>query len=279
MAKLGREVGAAGFCFRSFGVRVGVRVNTPELLDKIHQHLPPGWCPQRSPEVDRLYFFRAAVPDQRRGIKRLHLLFGNLEMLARTGDLDEFVNAFESDANTYIAQAAGNRFFVHAGVVGWKGRAIVIPGRSFSGKTILVSEFLKHGATYYSDEFAVFDRHGCVYPFPGPLGIRDGTTHRQLRVPVHEFARKVGTHSLPVGFLLLTHYRQSAQWRPTACSPGKGMLSLLANSLSARQRPAETLRSLQKVVGGVTILEGARGEAASVVKSFLRRHKSGSLRV
>ena len=43
-------------------------------------------------------------------------------------------------------------------IVTWgRGRAIVIPGRTFSGKSTLVAELVRAGATYYSDEYAVED--------------------------------------------------------------------------------------------------------------------------
>jgi len=83
--------------------------------------------------------------------------------------------------STHIAETAHDRFFVHAGVVGWNGRAIVIPGQSKIGKTTLVEEFLRIGATYYSDEFAVFDRRGYVHPFARPLRVRtDGLQRKTL---------------------------------------------------------------------------------------------------
>ena len=62
---------------------------------------------------------------------------------------------------------------MHAGVVGWNGRALLLPGRTLSGKTTLVAELLRAGATYYSDELAVLDARGRVHPFPKPLAIRE----------------------------------------------------------------------------------------------------------
>ena len=53
----------------------------------------------------------------------------------------------------------------HAGVVGWRGRAIVIPGRSHAGKSTLVAELVRRGAVYYCDEFAVLHETGRVHPY------------------------------------------------------------------------------------------------------------------
>jgi hypothetical protein len=196
-------------------------------------------------------------------------LYGNAQRLSRTVNVDELLGVFESDLNVYIAQTTPRRFFVHAGVVGWKGRAIVMPGRSYSGKTTLVKEFLERGATYYSDEFAVFDGRGHVYPFARPLAIREKTTQRQTKVSAEELGGSTGVKPLPVGLLLFTQYHDSTRWQPRAMSPGKAALGLLANALSARQQPERALAFLEKAVHGARILNGARGEAKDLVRTIL----------
>lgn len=202
-------------------------------------------------------------------MQRLHLLYGDLQNLARTGDQEELFEAFESDLNNFVGRSARRRIFVHAGVVGWRGRAIVIPGRSYSGKTTLVKEFLRFGATYYSDEFAVLDGRGYVDPFAKPLAMREETTQRQSKTSPEELGVETGVKPLPVGLLLFTHYQDSARWHPSAISPGRAALGLLANALSAREQPERTLTFLERVVRGARILRGVRGEAKDVVRVIL----------
>jgi hypothetical protein len=221
--------------------------------------------------VERLYSFVIGAGEARPGVRHLSLLYGDLQNLARTGSGDELLEAFESDVNVYIAQATRRWFFVHAGVVAWKGRAIVIPGRSFSGKTVLVKEFLRAGATYYSDEFAVFDECGQVHPFPRSLAIRQGEPPTRTRVPAEDLGSQTGVQPLPVGTVLLTRYRAGARWRPRTLSWGKGTLGLLANSLSARSRPKLTMATLGKAVCRARILSGTRGEASETVDFVLRQ--------
>ncbi len=48
MQKIDRLGWAAGTCFVSFGVRLGIRVNEPEVLLRIPQYLPPGVRPAKS---------------------------------------------------------------------------------------------------------------------------------------------------------------------------------------------------------------------------------------
>src|SRR5690606_18912213 len=57
------------------------------------------------------------------------------EPTSYTGHLD----FYESYLRIKIAEYARNVVFVHAGVAAWKGKAIVIPGNSYSGKTTLVA--------------------------------------------------------------------------------------------------------------------------------------------
>jgi len=58
-------------------------------------------------------------------------------------------------------------------VVAWRGRAILLPGRSYVGKSTLVMELVRAGAVYYSDEYAVLDARGRVHPFAQPVALRE----------------------------------------------------------------------------------------------------------
>ena len=271
MAKLDRLVWAEGMSFTSFGVPVGVRVSQPELLDRVLARIPEGWKRTRSTVVDRLYCLIAGGARSGRNMRSFHLLYADVQRLARSENLLELLEIFESDLTSYIAQAARPWLFVHAGVIGWKERAILIPGRSFSGKSTLVKAFLHAGATYYSDEFAVLDERGRVHPFPKPLSIRAGSEEKQVRVRVEELGAKTGVAPLPVGLVLLTQFESALSWRPRELSYGQGVLGLLSNTPAARVRPDCALKILAASVGNATILRGKRGEAAETVQSILGR--------
>src|ERR1700755_3553056 len=136
MSKIDRLGWAAGFAFESYGVRVGVRTNDPAALERLSAHLPPGWKPARAGRVERLYsIFAPSDATRARGVRRFHLLYGDAGRLARTQDLSEALEAFDSALQLYVAASARRRLFVHAGVVSWRGRAILLPGRSFAGKS------------------------------------------------------------------------------------------------------------------------------------------------
>jgi hypothetical protein len=199
-----------------------------------------------------------------------HLLYANDQRLARTEDLGQLVETFESDLSSYIAQAAQHWFFVHAGVVGWKGQAIIIPGHSYSGKTVLVKEFLQAGAKYYSDEFAVVDGQGWVHPFPRLLSVRTENGQTRTRIRAEDLGSETGTGPLPVGLLLWTRYKADAHWRPRILSSGRGVLALLANALTARIQPERAFAAFEKTACQARVLKGVRGDAKETVESVLK---------
>lgn len=221
--------------------------------------------------MSRLYSFYVNRGERRRGVRRFHTLYSDHKILLRSENETDLYEEFERDVDTFIARTSSTRLFVHAGVVGWNGRAIVIPGRSYSGKSTLVAEFLHAGATYYSDEFAVFDRKGYVHPFSRPLAIRVEGSDKQTRKAAHEFGSKTGSKPLPVGLVILTRYKKSKAWNPRTTSPGRSVLKLLANALAARSNPERALRILTQVNEGTHFLSGARGEASEVVSTVQER--------
>ena len=125
-------------------------------------------------------------------------LYAGTNLVADGRTLTDAGRALAAHAELFVAEHATDHLFVHAGVVGWEDRAIVMPGASFAGKTTLVRAWLEAGATYYSDEFAVLDRDGRVHPFARPLAIRDGSTALTHRVPAAGSAPGPGRRPCPL---------------------------------------------------------------------------------
>jgi len=249
---------ASGTCFEAFGVRVGVRSNESELLGRLEPHLPPGWAPSSSPLVDRL--FSLWVDGGEPGAEAAS---GDAARTVRAGDLPTGLSRLESEIRQGIAAASRRRTFVHAGVVGHGGRAIVIPGRSRSGKTTLVAELVRAGAVYYSDEFAVLDARGRVHPFAKPLSVRgeNGCDRHARRTPPEDLGGTRGVDPIPVALVALPAYRPGAIWTPSFPTPGEAVLEMLAHTVPARLRPEASLRALERVVSRARVLKGERGEA------------------
>ena len=191
--------------------------------------------------------------------------------IADASNLTDAAQSLAAHAEFFVAEHAPNHLFVHAGVVGWKGHAIVMPGSSFAGKTTLVQAWLEAGATYYSDEFAVLDCAGRVHPFARPLAIRDGSTVGSRRVPVASLGAESGTTPMPIGLVLATSYRPGARWRPRRLTPALALLELMRHTVAARGNPTHSMPILKQAVSDGVAFAGVRGEAPPLV-SWVRNH-------
>src|SRR5262249_30425794 len=138
MSKLDRVAWAGGIAFLTHGIRVGIRVDDPAVLDRLPPHLPPGCKPLVGPVVKYLYSLRAARNGGGRGERPDHRLYTGPRVTSSATDLEKTLDDLATSLEFAVAVSAQRFLFVHAGVVGWRGRAILIPGRSGSGKTTLV---------------------------------------------------------------------------------------------------------------------------------------------
>jgi hypothetical protein len=268
MERLDRLAWTHAVAFESYGLRFGVRTNQAGLLDMLADRFPPGWRPSPSPIVDWLFsLWMGGEPTG--SVRRFNLLYAGVRVRARAHDPAVVVDGLEADLRQAVAARARRHVFVHAGVVAWGDQAILLPGRSFSGKTTLVRELVRAGAVYYSDEFAVVDASGRVHPFAKPLSIREGNGVR--RCAVEEIGGVSGGRPLRVAAVIFTEHRAGARWRPVRQTAAAGLLSLLRHAVPVRRRPKATLAALEKLVSGAAIWTGPRGEAAATARAVLAR--------
>ena len=271
MEKIDRLGWAAGIAFVSYGLRIGIRVSSPEIMDRIERVLPPQARPARGPRVGCLYSLIVSGTKVGSNVRRFNILYADAVPLARTKNTDLVLEALERDLQLHVAERAHRRVFVHAGVVGWRGRAIVIPGRTMSGKTTLVRALVRAGATYYSDEYAVLDEKGRVHPYPKPMSVRENGGGRAKKIIPETLGGTTGVRPLPVGLVVATSYREGARWRPRALSPGRAVMELLAHTVSARRDPERAFATLRLATDEAMVIKGARGEADEIAEVLLGR--------
>jgi hypothetical protein len=266
MEQLDRLGWAAAQSWECHGVRFALRVQRG-ALPPLGALLPPHTTARAARRVDRLYsLIRPDGAGARRGVRRHHLLYGDTQLLGRALDPAELLTLLGDDLKLRVAELAPRRVFVHAGVVGWRGRAILLPGASQAGKSTLVAELVRRGATYYSDEFAVLDGRGRVWPFARPISLR-GEPGEAPRAIAPESLGAVGEGPLPVGLVWLTRHARAEA--PQTLSPGRAALAILAHATAARRRPQAVLAAIGALVRRVPVLDGARGEAGSAAARLL----------
>ena len=258
---------AEGMVFSSFGVRMGLRVNCPGGLARLVPHLPPFWRSEKGDVVEHLFYvvLHDDTPGSR--IRRLNLAYYNGALIARSRHPGEVLRTLEEEFQLCTARNSPLGLFVHAGVVAWRGRAILLPGASGVGKTTLVRSLLELGASYLSDEYALIDDEGLVHPFPRRLRLRrpqGGDDTVQVECP---FPSEQG---LPIGLVLSTRYRPRGRWKPRRLTPGLAVLELLSNTVQARSQPVRSLHILTRVALSAPVFRTPRPEAEESARFILR---------
>ena len=271
MRRLNRLGWVAGLSIVAFGVRIGVRSTSRGALERVFPHLPLGWKKCASNKVELLYSLIARPEEPNAKPRSRYMLYVGQHREIGSTDLDKVYAVLEEDMLLHVASWATRRIFVHSGAVGWKDRAILIPGGSQSGKSTLVAELVRAGATYYSDEHAVLDDRGRLHPYPRPLSLRNGKGRAARKVPVESLGGTAGKKPIPVSLVVATRYETGRVWRPRKVTPGRAVLELLAHTVPARRVPERTMATLAAAMEGATLLKGVRGEAEDMVDSLLER--------
>ncbi len=201
-----------------------------------------------------------------RSTENYHALYQNGELILTNPRATVLVDQLERQLQLDIGSHAPEAVFVHAGVVVWKGRAIVLPGPSHHGKSTFTDALVKQGATYFSDEFAVVGHDGLIYPY------RRALTLRQASGPPRRVIHRVKPDQISlcrIGMVVDCRYKPGARWNPKEISLGEGVLSLFSNTVSARLTPQRDLRYLAKAMQGVRAYRTLRGDAVLAAKKLL----------
>ena len=254
------------FVFKCYGVAVAIQCIDRGLLAEAEERL-------RAALLDRIEIIDNIFDTSAKHCFKIGLYNGSYYYSANGSEGSwnpvRFIvlNFLESMVRLTIAEHAVGRVFIHSGVVAWNGRAMLIPGNSYSGKSTLIAELVKNGAVYYSDEYAILDENGLVHPFPRPLAMRGIVSeHEQIDVSVESLGGIYGHEPIPVGMVLITEFKEDAKWEPIALGPGKGILEIIPHTISIRFNTKFALGVLNKVVAGALVIKSQRHDAKKFAK-------------
>ena len=245
---------AAGAAGTFGGRRLGLRVTHGAMLEAMRPALPPILSPlPQDALVDALF---SVVTHESPSLH--HSLYAGAHLINRSGDLALLLHELERYIDMMLAFTVRDRVFLHAGVAGVGGRAILLPGVSGAGKSTLVRALVARGATYYSDDCAIVDDEGLVHAYPRGRG---APSPRDEPPPI------------PVDSIVFTHHSSAHDPHdaaPRVLEGGAVVLALLRHATSARSRPAQALAVLARVARGARAYEAPRGEAAPFAARILR---------
>jgi hypothetical protein len=256
------------FCFESYGVPVAIECDSDEILSR-------AVATTRSALLERVFeipfdqaeqrFLLRSNPDASCSV----IQNGELMITEDPNDF-RFWKFFNGLVRILVAEHAKSVVFVHAGVVGWRGGAIVLPGSSFAGKTTLVADLIRCGAEYYSDEYAVFDETGLVQAFPRKLWLRtSGPFIDEQAISVEELGGRVASSPAPVKSVLFSKFEAEAKWEPEILTPGQGMMEILPQTIAIRQNTEFVIKILKKAIGSAIIVKSPRPDVANFTRAFL----------
>jgi hypothetical protein len=198
------------------------------------------------------------------------------DVLAQDESLDLVIEQLGAHLTLHIAEYSPDYVFVHAGVVAWHGRALILPGVSFAGKSTLVAELVRRGASYYSDEFAVIDRDGRVHPFPRDLRFRRPGETQQKQIPLDQLGR-AGTESVPVALVVFTEFKPDAHWDPQPLSPGRAALEMMLHTFPVQRTPARVLETFAAAFSHAQAWRTVRGDASEAATALLSALETGAM--
>jgi hypothetical protein len=258
----------SGFALSCYGVRIAIESASGGILKQIPEDLLPGaqWINTRQADV-RFLIARGDQPSKG------FVLYEDGRPIAHARSLRQLLVGLEAAAQHAVARLCRKHVFIHAGVVRWGGRAILLPGRSFSGKSTLVLALVRVGATYYSDEFAVVDTKGCIHPFSRRPHVRT-PSGRKLRRRLH--ATTPNCDKLPAiaeCTVAVCQYKTGGRWKPRPMTKGETLLELMGNTVVARTRPEDSLKILAKLVRKSTAFKTVRGDVGESARALLAHVK------
>jgi hypothetical protein len=200
----------------------------------------------------------------------LFAVFEDGVRLFASSDVGVAARVLESRVHLQVAALTDQAVFVHAGVVAWHGRALILPGPSYSGKSTLVAALIEAGATYYSDEYAVIDLEGRIRAFPRHLRLRSATKQESSAGPIAYTASGEPVVPLQAAWIMNLRYRPAAVWDPKELTSGKTMLALLENTVGVRRQPELTMNTLRLAVESAIGWQSERAEAAESAQEVVQ---------
>jgi Rps23 Pro-64 3,4-dihydroxylase Tpa1-like proline 4-hydroxylase len=235
------------------------------LCQRLRETLPPEFAaPSGPPQVSVVYVVTAVVPPGLTEASEFLITCDEVAVFATAVD-EEVFWWLRRDIDQAVARRCTQLVFVHAGVVGWRGVGIVIPGRASIGKSTLVVELVRRGAVYYSDAFAALDDAGRVHPYRGMIGLDGESRPRNLRLVREDGA----TDPLPIKLITAGAYTPGVVWRPAVVRGSHAALSLVESSVLAREVAPRLPRIAAQVAADAVALRGPRSEAAEVAALLL----------
>lgn len=227
----------------------------PHLIDELRRRWPPLGLERRS---------TPGGPVQARiGLSDRWVVVPDAEGAGNNPPLVAW-DLLERSLAVFAAHRLSRLVAVHAAVIGWHGRALVVPAVSGGGKSTLSLAAHQVGASVMSDEYALIDPEtGFVTGWHRPVRILtdDGGVDR------HDIA--FASDPLPVGCIAFVAHEGGSANAWSEVSRGVEVGRLIAHTTCAAARPTDSLEAALFAVRSAYAVEGTWADAAVSVEPLL----------
>jgi hypothetical protein len=248
----------------AYGVPMRITADTPALFAEVFALLPFGTEITSNVNCAAQSFSLSSCGET----LRFRCCEGT-DVIFESRDLVSVCDALRRVLMVHVANHADGYVFVHAGVVALNGKVLVLPGKSFAGKSTLTAALVRAGATYYSDEYAILDDEGLVHPYARNLSMRKPGETLQLSVPISDLGGSTGVGRSSVSMIAFTQYEKGAEWSARSISHGLALLEMLKHSISVQRTPTRVMGTLAAMLRNATAWTSSRGEADVTAAALL----------
>ena len=261
------EVNKYRFCFESYGVKVRIESNSADIIEQASSTA-------RSALLGNLAKIDCSDAEQVFQIPITSdgtcTVYQNGELMVEDKTKPAYWKYFDSLVRILVAEFSPHNVFIHAGSVGWRGRAIILPGNSHFGKTTLVAELVRCGAEYYSDEYAIIDETGLVHPFARKLTMRENGRHViEKPVDVEDFGGRKGSSPIPIAAVIFTKFDPEIEPEYEYLTTGQGVVEVIGQTIGIRRNSEFVIKVLKNAFSNAIIVKSPRNDAAKFARELL----------
>jgi hypothetical protein len=203
-------------------------------------------------------------------------------------------------ASTEAIASIEDHVAIHAGAVGWDGRAVLLPAPHDSGKTTLTAALTAAGFSYFSDEAALIEPSSReLVPFPRALWLEPGSVAALDRFLANNDKRSIAGNGMshvspadlgrgvvgrpsPIAHIVFPRYERGALTALTPLSRAAAVIELGRNAFNLDRFGRRGVDLLAAVVRGADVHRlavGDLGVAVDAISSLVGKRAGGRERV
>ncbi len=216
-----------------YGVRIGIRTNTPQAYEQAISRLPLGTRPVRGRTTRHLYSLLDGGPGKRRGVKPFTLLYRNASKIVRSLDFEDGLDTLESDFRATVAKNAPRRLFLQGSAFEIHGKVVILCEQQDgsqgdndepeAGAASLQGKLLDAGAIRLTTDYTPLDRRGRLTEFTtGGASLETPSSHRVDWIVACSKSDRTESQRLSKTFAMI----ELTPSVMTGCKPGVAMAAM-----------------------------------------------------